>query len=281
VTPLPELGSAEYLGFTGGLYPDAKNSPPAPHEQTGVAVGASVRPVESDGSPSPSGKVVFLSIGFSNASREFSQFIRLVDGDKRKNCSLVTIDAARNGADATLIADRCGEYWTDVERQLQRHGATGAQVQIVWLKTALARKSGAFPQTAQALQRELCSIVGILGVKFPQLKQVYVSSRVFGGYSETDLSPEPIAYESGFAVKWLIEESISCPKTTTPWVSWGPYLWADGLTPRSDGLLWERADFEADGVHPSAQGTMKVARKLLEFFESSPSARPWLLSQPQ
>ena len=123
------------------------------------------------------------------------------------------------------------------------------------------------------------SIVEILRTKFPQLKLIYVSSRTYGGYSEMDLSLEPIAYESAFAVKWLIEERINHPNPdrSIPWVSWGPYLWADGLTPRGDGLLWERSDFEPDGVHPSAQGALKVGTKLFEFFESDPSAQPLVL----
>ena len=121
----------------------------------------------------------------------------------------------------------------------------------------------------------------ILRTKFPQLKIVYISSRTYGGYSESALSPEPIAYESAFAVKWLIEEQInnSSRDKSLPWLSWGPYLWADGLTPRSDGLIWERSDFELDGAHTSAQGALKVATKLYEFLESDSSAQSWFFSQ--
>ena len=193
----------------------------------------------------------------------------MAEADARKNPNLVMIDAARNGAAATEIAVPFADYWMHVDRQLQRCEISAAQVQVVWLKTALAHEPRDFPENARLLQRTLRSIVGILGTKFPQLKLVYVSSRTYGGYSESDLSPEPIAYESGFAVKWLIEERINnpSPDKSLPWVSWGPYLWADGLTPRSDGLIWERSDFEPDGVHPSAQGALKVATKLFEFFK--------------
>ena len=280
MTPLPELGSGQYLGFAGGLYPGGKNVRPTAYEATGAALGATVQPLDSEGKPAASGKIVLISIGISNASREFSQFIRMADADARKNPGLLMVDAARNGADATLIADPCGDYWTHVQRQLQRAEVSAAQVQVIWLKTALAREPAAFPEKAQFLQRNLRSIVDLLGRKFPQLKLVYISSRIYGGYSETNLSPEPIAYESAFAVKWLIEERIhdASPKGSIPWVSWGPYLWAEGLRPRDDGLIWERGDFEPDGVHPSAQGAAKVAAKLFEFFANDPSTRPWFFS---
>jgi hypothetical protein len=279
--PLTDLGSARYLGFSGGLYPDGKNSRPSAHNEAGVALGATVQPVDRDGKPSCSGKIVMISIGMSNTSREFSQFIRLAEADARKNPSLLMIDAARNSAHATEIAVSGSEYWIHVGRQLQCHQVSAAQVPVVWLKNALAYEPRGFPEKALLLQDRLRSIVGILRSKFPQLKLVYVSSRTYGGYSESALSPEPLAYESAFAVKWLIEEHInnSSRDRSLPWLSWGPYLWADGLTPRGDGLIWERSDFEPDGVHTSAQGALKVAAKLFEFLESDSSAQPWFFSQ--
>ncbi|MBA3352604.1 MAG: hypothetical protein H0U23_09305 [Blastocatellia bacterium] len=246
-----------------------------------MALGATVQPLDEDGKPSPSGRVGMISIGMSNASREFSQFIRLANAEARKNPRLLMVDAALNGASATRIAVPSGDYWKHVNRQLQRSAITAAQTQVVWLKTALALETRGFPENARVLQQSLRAIVDILRVKFPQLKLVYLSSRTYGGYSDTDLSPEPIAYESGFAVKWLIEERLNnpSPESPKPWLSWGPYLWANGSTPRSDGLVWERSDVEADGAHPSAQGALKVAKMLLEFFREDTAAKSWFFSR--
>lgn len=278
--PLTDLGSAQYLSFAGGLYPNGENSRPSVYEDAGVTLGATVQPLDEDGKSSPCGKIGMISIGMSNASREFSQFIRLANADARKNPRLLMIDAALNGADATKIALPSGDYWKHVGRQLQCGGITAAQIQVVWLKTALAHEARGFPENARVLQQSLRAIVEILRAKFPQLKLVYLSSRTYGGYSETDLSPEPIAYESGFAVKWLIEEWINSqsPDRSRPWLSWGAYLWANGVTARSDGLIWERSDVEADGVHPSAKGSLKAAKMLLEFFQQDTAAKPWFLS---
>jgi hypothetical protein len=67
-------------------------------------------------------------------------------------------------------------------------------------------------------------------------------------------------------------------RKAAPILVWGPYLWSDGTTPRSDGLSWLRADFEEDGTQPSQAGERKVAAILLEFFKSSPYTRCWFLA---
>ena len=276
--PLTDLGAAEYFGFSGGLYPHGKNSRPSAYEQTGVTLGEAVRPLDQDGKPSRSGKIVMISIGMSNTSREFSEVIRLAT-KVRKNPRLLMLDGGRDGSAALDIATPLGSYWKHVDSQLQRAEVSASQVQVVWLKGALAYAPCGFPEKARLLQQALRSIVGILGAKFSQLRLIYVSSRVYGGYSKIELSPEPIAYETAFAVKWLIEERINSLSSDSPapWLSWGPYLWANGTMPRSDGLIWERSDFGPDGVHPSPQGILKVARMLLEFFQNDTTAKPWFL----
>ena len=121
-----------------------KTHRPSAYEEAGVTLGATVQPVDREGKPSSSGKIVMISIGMSNTSREFSEFIRLADADAHKNPNLVLVDAAQHGAAATDIAVPFGDYWIDVDRQLQRREISTAQVQVVWLKTALARESRGF-----------------------------------------------------------------------------------------------------------------------------------------
>src|SRR5260370_27027406 len=46
--------------------------------------------------------------------------------------------------------------------------------------------------------------------------------------------------------------------------------WANGLLPRSDGLVWTCQDLQADGTHPSVPvGRVKVATQLLNFLKRS------------
>lgn len=64
-----------------------------------------------------------------------------------------------------------------------------------------------------------------------------------------------------------------------PWLAWAAYLWADGLTPRSDGLVWRCEDFQDDGTHLSPSGREKVADMLLEFFKADPTTVTWFVDR--
>jgi hypothetical protein len=230
---------------------------------------------------------VLLSIGMSNTTQEYSMFKRLADTDRDKNPRLLIVDGAQGGQDASRVADPNGMFWQVVDQRLAQAGATRQQVQAAWLKEAHARPTEPFPADAKRLQTDLQTIVQILKSRFPNLKLVYLSSRTYAGYATTTLNPEPFAYQSGFAVKWLIEDQINgAPDLNfdpargavrASWLAWGPYLWADGLNPRSDGLIWECADFADDGTHPSQSGRMKVARMLLDFFKTDSTTVPWFL----
>jgi hypothetical protein len=123
------------------------------------------------------------------------------------------------------------------------------------------------------------------------LRLVYLSSRIYAGYATTALNPEPYAYESAFAVRWLIrdqgkekpaaEKAPAGRSGAAPVLLWGPYLWADGTRGRAvDALVWKREDLGADGTHPSESGQQKVAELLLRFFKTDPTARSWFLAEP-
>jgi hypothetical protein len=161
------------------------------------------------------------------------------------------------------------------------------QVQAVWIKQADAGPTQGFPRYAQQLQAELARIVQVLPQRFPNCRLAYLSSRTYGGYATTSLNPEPYAYESGFAVKWLIEQQIGGEPelnydpakgpVKAPWLSWGPYLWANGGTQRADCLSYAETDFVGDGTHQSPSGQRKVGKLLIEFFRSDSTTRPWFL----
>ncbi|MEQ1834339.1 MAG: DNRLRE domain-containing protein, partial [Candidatus Eisenbacteria bacterium] len=147
-------------------------------------------------------------------------------------------------------------------------------------------------EDAEALRDTFVRVVQNIHDKYPNLAICYVSSRIYGGYAaQGGLNPEPQAYESGFAVKWLIEQQIAGdpalnfdpalgPVRAPLLLLWGPYLWANGTLPRSDGLVWTSNDLETDRVHPSPAGEQQVARLLSQFFATDTTAASWWRAQP-
>lgn len=292
--PLTELGKGKYQDYAGGLYPDGTNERPSAHEAAGLRLAGEVRPLDADGKPDvDAGRIVLLSIGMSNTSQLSQGFEAALRGADDVNPQLLFLNGAQGGMTAAAIKDpedggRGKQYWRVVDERLQAAGVTRAQVQAVWIKQADAGPTQGFPAYAKTLQEELQTIVQVIHERFPNCKLAYVSSRTYGGFAVTRLNPEPYAYESGFSVKWLIEDQLSGkaelnfdPKNgavCAPWLSWGPYLWAEGTTPRkADGFAYAPEDFGGDGTHHSQQGQLKGGAELLKFFRTDATAKPWLL----
>jgi hypothetical protein len=298
IVPLNELGLRNYQGYSGGLYPNGANTRPPAHEAEGLQFAAQIQPLDAAGNTDTNnGKIVLLSLGVSNTTQEWASkgtnnFTHYATNDPSVNPRLRVVDGAFGGQDAITWTNPSGGNWAMVITQrLAQAGATTNQVQAMWLKQALATplNYGIFPSHAQDLQNDLAIILRIAKAKYPNLKLVYISCRTRAYTSVSNaLNPEPFAFETGFADKWVIEDqltgrnNLNCNPTKgpvkAPWICWGPYIWADGLTTRSDGFTWLCSDLETDYTHPSPGGGVpKVARQLLAFFKTDPTATPWFL----
>ncbi len=289
LTPLTDMSEAKYKGETGGLYGDGSNVPAPALHKAAEAASARIRPLDAEGLPSPEGKIVLISIGMSNTTQEFSIFKRLADADAAKSPAVLIVDGAQGGRDAAAwvapeeqATPERPSPWTVLDQRLKAAGASAQQVQAVWIKQALAgpARLGEFPAHARKLQEDLVTILRSARKRYPNLQLAYLTSRIYAGYATTSLNPEPYAYESAFAVRWVIQaQAADDPQLKAglaPVVLWGPYLWTDGTAGRKgDGLVWQREDCGADGTHPSESGRRKVADLLLDFFKSDFSAAPW------
>jgi len=291
--PLTQLkGDQKYKGVDGGLYGGGSNVPPEPLRQAAAKMSAKLVPLNVDGKPSPDGKVVLMSIGMSNTTMEFSKFKQLADADSRKSSSMLIVDAAQGGKDAPAWANvgatGTNPVWDEADRRLKSSGVTPQQVQAVWIKQAIAgpARFGDFPAHADELQKEMDTIIKLATTRYPNLRLVYLSSRIYGGYAGSMLNPERYAYEGAFAMRGVSLDQLkasSSPDSAkaelqSPVVLWGPYLWADGVKGREgDDLIYKREDLGQDGTHPSPSGRQKIAELLLKFFTSDPTATPWFV----
>lgn len=281
--PIMDLGTGTYLGYEGGLYPNGLNTRPALYEAEGVAIAQTVEPLGTDGLPSSQGKIVMLALGMSNTKQEFQEFIKATGQLKSQNIvnkKVFQLNVAQGGVTVDEWADPNNSAWAFVDDKLTQRGLTPEQVQILWVKMAHndAPVLGSFPTHAEIYKEELIDVLENIDVKYPNAKLVYISSRT-RAYTDSVLavSPEPYSYEEGFAVKWVLEDKINGLLPDTPWVSWGPYLWIDGLNQRSDGYIWECVDTEEDFVHPSDSGELKISDMLVEHFLNDSTTAPWFL----
>jgi len=296
LVPLTELGEKLYQGEDGGLYGGGKNTPPNDHLASIERELAQVVPRDDEGNPAPNGKIVLISIGMSNTTQEFSRFKQLADADPRKSSHLVIVDGAQGGRTASAWAEAEAtprDPWPTLAERLERARVTPAQVQLAWIKHAEAVPSqqGEFPKHARILADNITKTLHLLRERYPNVRVAYLTSRIYAGYASTPLNPEPYAYESAFANRWVIQEQMAGEsklnfdsgkgKVIAPAVVWGPYLWADGVKPRaSDGLTWVRGDLVGDGTHPSPEsGRQKVAELLLRFVHEDPLAEGWYLGK--
>lgn len=280
-TPLTDLGASTYQGQSGGLYGGGSNAMPSSHLAAGLALAQSVQPLDASGQPDPNGRFAFISIGMSNTTQEFSRFVPLANADPQKHPRLAVVDGAQGGMTAADWLNPGCSCWAVLSSRLTQAGIAPAQVATAWVKLADRQPSTGWPAYAQTLTAETVGVLRLLKSRFPNLTLAYLSSRIYAGYATTSLNPEPYAYESGWSVRWAIAEQtagalpFNGPNAEAPWIAWGPYLWADGVRPRSDGLTWTCDELQADGTHPSVTGQQKVAAMVLNFVQTDPTAREW------
>lgn len=290
--PINDLGSGYWHGAQGGLYPGGQNIRPPEHNQDGIDLASQVIPLDQPGNPDPvNGKIVFLSVGMSNTQQEFARFELELESVQNRNPFLITINGAQGGWAIDDILRPNSPYWNHITDLLFQEDLIGAQVQVIWFKEADFHPASTAGDTSfvgyvDSLKEKFKTAINITKSKFQNSRICYLAGRIYGGYDETLANPEPFAFYNGWAAKYLIEDQINGdtslvylgPNAKAPWLSWGAYLWADGINPRSDGLTWICPDdFEPDGRHPSELGEQKVAALLLSTLMDDETAIPWLL----
>lgn len=328
--PLMDMtASQNYLTFQGGLYENSLDAVPADHDTAGLAAAATIQPLDTNGNPSASGKVVFIAVGRSTVVDEFAVFINQAAVSPGVNhATLVIVNGAVSGAEPCVWTVASGvppcdptvgnQYDHVRDAVLAPLGLTEKQIQAAWIEeyngdpagdgfqslcdpTAAACSNDVSHTEALRYEHQLGGILRAAKTRWPSLQQAFHSTRIYGGYAMTNHSAEPYPYEYGFSAKWLIQAQIlqirgggtavdstagdlNYQTGVAPWTAWGPYLWVNGDTPRSDGLIWcngqtnspcsGEVDFQADGIHPNTQGDGKVANLLMNFFLNS-SYTPW------
>ena len=293
LVPITEMGLNTYLGFEGGLYGKGSNIRPSEHTQKGIAIANSIVPLDQSGNPdNANGKIVMASVGLSNSNFEFNEYLKLVAVDQTKDPLLTTVNSAIPGYSITDWIPETNvkdpSAWDIVHDQYNSLDVSQEQVQVIWLKHTTRNSAflGGFEKQMDTLTYLYKKLIPILMTEFPNLKMAYISSRTRAySFDPATTDPEPYAYGSGFAVRNIVMGQINgdtalnydSQKGTVnaPWMSWGPYLWANG-EPREDGFVWNCEDTKSDFMHPSNDfGSPKVAQLLFDFFTTDETSTIW------
>lgn len=279
----------EAVNYDGRLY-DGSNNVPAGHDTAGIAAGEAVVRRDEAGDPADNGLVGFLGVGMSNARRLLAELLPLMTS---KQEAVVAVNAAQVNRDLDFMIDNEATYYAAVDVEIADRGLTPEQIGVVLLYTALAGPTGSIADYIAETKAKLKTvIVDQIAVRYPNVKQVYLVSREFGGWTLSG-SPESYAFAQALAIKSLVDDQVNHATTgdpdldyaAVPWLGWteNTYTWANGLgsdlaeggTPgRADGLEWLESDFD-DGLHQSEVGATKEANLILPEFESGPYAAPW------
>lgn len=227
------------------------------------------------------GIIGLVCVGMSNGFQECGDFESRVRNEfaAEVNAAVQVVNCAVGGhaierwndpAEDSDLWDRC------ISQRLPAAGVRVDQVRVLWHKAAnqfTTAPGGAplptYPSAGsdyEAFSRNLSAFASRVRSKFPAVQAVYTSSRSYGGYAANPGRGEPLSYEEGHALnQWLAAH----PVVDGVWFGWGPYLWAPACstgTTNGSGTCYDRADYVADGVHPSPSGRARISLLLHARF---------------
>ena len=277
LVPINELGTGTFHGFIGGLYANGSNEPHAAHAQALRERSARIQPLDAEGKPSATGRIVIAGVGASVCRQIFAQLERRGTETPGIHPAITFVNCASGGADVNKITEE--RYWQRAEQALAARGVSARQVQVVWYQSdELRDQRDDFPGRPQRLQAALAQQMKLIAQHFPNAQLCYHSARHTTAFMPDDdgkaKHAEPRPYHVGWAVKWFIE-SPENGGHGTPLSTWATYFWTQADKPRADGYQWPSAMNVKDGVHLTEAGQQRVAKELCEFWSRDPFAQSW------
>ena len=268
----------------------ADTTTPVPLDAGGSANGNATRykgmplALTDNGSPAVAavdGVIGVICVGMSNGNQECADFRERLDGEYASavNPAVRVVNCAVGGHAIERWIDETYDdvLWRAcVDQRLPESGLRVDQVRVIWHKaanqfTTLASGAVKPPYPAAGSDYEvfvdnLTRFAARVRTWFPRVQAVYTSSRSYGGFARQPRRGEPLSYEEGHALNtWLADN----PSVDGVWYGWGAYLWApdcaSGET-NGSGICYDRADYVADGVHPSDSGRAKMSALLHARF---------------
>jgi hypothetical protein len=253
--PLPD-GAAFPVPLTdaGGLYGNGSNEPPASHLDAGLAAAATV----------PATGAMLQALGMSTTTQVYHAWRTSTN----TACYMPSTSLAAGGMVANSWDEPGDNGWARLTSgPLFNKNIRGEDFDVLWVLLVSDLYGG-------LTVAQMDAVLDQIRFYLPNLKMIFVNSYNYLGYKSPPAEPA-CGWNDGLVVReWV----LSHMNETDPWIGWGPYFWANGETPRSDGLVWLPEDYNSDGHHPSASGLAKHVALMEAFFQTSPLT-PWFRHQ--
>ncbi|HYK46371.1 MAG TPA: hypothetical protein VEV83_14430 [Parafilimonas sp.] len=280
--PLNDLGTGTFMGYTGGLYPGGANNASGQYASDLLAFSNSIVPIDKSGTPSSTGKVVFISLGASIGGRNMVALKAKTTNNPATNPNLLLLNCNQGSGFASLndIMNPKSVYWLHVDGIVKQQSSY-RQVQVIYLETDDSARVR-FPGKPLIVKDHIDSCLRVIKQKFRNAKVVYVEARTrtFAGFQNWNKEPGP--YYFGWACKWAVEDQINGvpgtqykgPKPVAPMITWGFYEWADSLPRTTDSFYW-RSYMTRDGLHATTEYQDTLALRFQKFLLTDPYASIW------
>jgi len=305
LTPLIDLGAGFYEGFQGGLFPFGSLSeiPASQHFKKGRSLAKSMQPLNASGAVDYDNGVVLMGgFGPSVPLHLIDSLIPIVhnttDAYVTNPCfDLINLCIGGRGLDFAIGPDSY-KYWDSVESTIAVRGYTVNQLQVGWMYFNAKYDSldpQEFPEHALSVKEDYITWLQLCKEHFPNMKIMFVSGRHYGGFCDTTIEQlpaagEPASYYNNFTVKWLIEDQINGDPdlkyfggaTVVPFITWGPYFWTNGATPRiTDGRSYGCEKFSDDGFHLTDPTNHEDADYMMQHFYNSEFGKYYVKKLPK
>jgi hypothetical protein len=271
-TPLPPGAPAD----TAALHAiDAGGRDGAPSTYRGLPLALVQRPTPPI--TAVDGVIGVVCVGMSNAAQECTRLIAATavggpwHSEVAPNVRIVNCAVGGHALERWNDPAYDAPLWRDcIDRKLGARGVRLDQVRVILHKAAhqfgVGPGGAPLPLLPEAtsnyarFQSSLSSFALRVPEWFPAVQAVYTSSRSFGGFTTRWERGDPQAYDEGHALNtWLAQHT----GVDGIWYGWWGYLWAPACTSgrrNGSGICYDRSDYQADAVHPTAAGEIKIAR---------------------
>ncbi|MFI5173055.1 MAG: T9SS type A sorting domain-containing protein [Chitinophagales bacterium] len=301
--PLTDLGTGFYGSIMGGLYPGGSNTRPFLHEQKGIEISQTIEPLDTTGAVNyEQGKILLIGMGGSNASNAYNIFTDTMQTHDwaGTNPCMKANGLFFGGKDLHDMIDTTSTfYWDELQDRLFSRDDSWEQIQVVWMLEQSEFNTEVVEDYVDYVAEQYITLMHRMIDTMPNLKIVYLTGFHYTGYTHPNHElynylVEPKGYWGNLAIKELIERQINGdpelifegPGRVAPFISWGPYFWADGNNPRGgDFLVWPCEDYRDDdtggGFHLEETGKYKEAKMIMNFFDTDTIANWWYKDDPR